>query len=154
MRELFYNPSKLTTTLINALVIIKALYLIFLTNFQNTPEKRAGMFTALRIMIYFIITPALFIIITSCLVNQFIFEAFITLEKIYWKVIIIVFCLLCLVLYYFRLMPQVKKAIRFFKKKDRNETKYQSIFKRTRSLIIFLIMLDLALLAYLNYIEV
>ena len=154
MLELFHNSSKLTTTLIGALVIVKALYLIFLTNLQNTSGKRAGMFKTLGMIIYFIITPVLLLIIASCLANEFIFDKFITLEKIYWKVIIIVFCLLCLALYYFRLISLVKRAVRFFRKKDRNETKYQSIFKRTRSLIIILIILDIALLAYLNYIEV
>jgi len=152
MRELFYQPSKLTLIVIGALMIVKAFYLIFLSNFQNTAGKRAGLFKALRFIIYFIITPPLLTLIASCLVNEFIFDEFITLEKIYWKVIIIAFCLFCLVLYHFQLISLVKKALRFFRKKDRNETKYQAIFKRTRFLIVILIVLDIALLAYLNYI--
>lgn len=154
MPDIFYNPGRLTMVLIGGMVIVKALYLIFLTNFQNTSGKRSGMYKALRLLIYFIFTPLLAIVIASCLFNEFIFDKFITLEKIYWKVLIIAFCLFCLILYYFRLMPLVKKALRFFRKKDRNETKYQSIFKRTRSLIIILIVLDIGLIGYLNYISV
>ncbi len=154
MLELFYQPAKLTMTLIGSLLILKALYLIFLTNFQDTSGKRAGMFKVLRFIIYFIITPALLLPIASCLVNEYIFDKFITLEKIYWKIVIIAFCLFCLALYYFRLLYVVKKAIRFFRKKDHNETKYQSIFKRTRALLVILIVLDLCLVTYLNYLEV
>jgi hypothetical protein len=154
MYELFYDPSKLTMTVVGILMIVKALYLIFLTNLQNTSGRRAGMFRVLWFIIYFIFTPALLLVITSCLFNNFIFDEFITLDKIYWKIIIIVFCIFCFIIYYFNLIRLIKKAVRFFKKKDLNETKYQSIFKRTRSLIIILILLDIILIGYLNYIEV
>ena len=154
MQQLYNQPAHLTIMLVGALVVIKALYLILLTNFQNTSNKRAGMYKALQIIIYCIVTPALLAPIVSCLLNEIFLDKYITLEKIYWKAAIILFCLFCLAVYYLRVLYLAKKAVRFFRKKDHNETKYQSIFKRTRFLLILLTVMDLCLIAYLKYLDV
>ncbi len=71
-------------------------------------------------------------------------------SRVYWKAIIIFMVLVITTIILFILRVNTKKAIKFLKKNDRNEVKYQQIFKKTRSTIIVLLAIDIVMLLFLN----
>ncbi|MEO7311378.1 MAG: hypothetical protein ABIX01_13330 [Chitinophagaceae bacterium] len=133
------------------LLIIKALYLICYNYFQSTIKQRMRVFKVAKILFYFVFTP-LYLVVVIVTVRQFFVSDLeqLTLSRVYWKGIVLFAILVILILLYFFLIPTVVKGIRFLKKKDRNEVKYQSIYKKIRTYHVVLVIIDVVMLIFLN----
>lgn len=133
------------------LLIVKALYLICYNYFQSSVIFRVRLFKALKIIYWFIITP-LYILWLFIAVRQYIehdLEKFL-LDRVYWKVVTAFAILVIMAIIIFIINKNVVKGTKFLKKKDRNEVKYQTIFKKIRSGLIVLLFIDIAMLLFLN----
>lgn len=141
MFELFKNAKLFTLMVFGFFLILNSIYLIFLSEFQNTGAKRMRLYIVLRFLCFFIMLPVFVLAIIINMLHGFVWDDRITLDKVYWKAVNIILCILCIVIVHVYIRPQLQKAIRFLKKKDRNETKYQSIYKKTRTYLIVLMVI-------------
>ena len=134
-----------------ALLIIKSLYLIGYNHFQSSVKHRVLLFKALRILYIFVVLP-LYALLIFILVRQYFHDDYkdFKFSRVYWKAATLFMVLVITAIILFILSPTVRKAIKFLKKNDRNEVKYQQIFKKTRSTLIVLIIIDILMLLFLN----
>jgi len=133
------------------LLIVKAIYLIFYNYFQTRIKSRMRLFKAIKWIYFFVIIPLYFVWITIAL-KQYIREDLgdFKLSQVYWKVVTLLIILLITSIILLILHPTVKKGITFLKRNDRNEVKYQSMFKKVRSNVFTLIFIDVIMLLFLN----
>jgi len=133
------------------LLIVKAIYLIFYNYFQTRIKSRMRLFKAIKWIYFFVIIPLYLVWITIAL-KQYIREDLgdFKLSQVYWKVVTLLIILLITSIILLILHPTVKKGITFLKRNDRNEVKYQSMFKKVRSNVFTLIFIDVIMLLFLN----
>jgi len=105
----------------------------------------------MKLMFYLIIMP-LYLLWMVIAVRQYIHDDLhnFVLDRVYWKVVTMFVMLLIITILFVFLFPGVNKGIKFLKKKDRNEVRYQSIFKKTRTIIIVLLFIDIAMVMFMN----
>ena len=133
------------------LLIVKAVYLIFFNYFQSSVKFRIRLFRVLKFLCFFLFIP-LYIFWIFVGTKQYIehdVQKFL-LERVYWKAVTLFMILVIIAIIFFFLNPTLSKGIKFLKKKDRNEVKYQSIFKKTRTYFILLMFIDIAMVLFLN----
>ena len=133
------------------LLIVKALYLILYNYYQSKIKFRVRLFKLIRIIYFFVIIP-LYLLWIGIAVRQYFNEDYndFKINRIYWKVATLLVILINLGIILFLLHPTVKRGLNFLKKKDRNEVKYQSLFKKVRTYIFVLIFIDVPMLMFLN----
>ncbi|MES2777506.1 MAG: hypothetical protein V4722_25225 [Bacteroidota bacterium] len=133
------------------LLIVKALYLIGYNYFQSSIKFRVRLFKVLRFLYMFLIIP-MYILWTGIALRQYFLNDFddFKLNKVYWKVVTLGMVMVVSAIILFVLRPTVNKALKFLKKNDRNEVKYQALFKKTRTVLFMLIAIDIVMLMFLN----
>ncbi len=133
------------------LLIVKALYLICYNYFQSSVKFRVRLFKTLKFLYFFVFIP-LYLLWIGIAVRQYFNVDYgdFKLNRVYWKAVTLFAVLLILAMLLFMVNPTVTKGIKFLKKKDRNEVKYQSIFKKIRTYLIVLIFVDIVMLLFLN----